>query len=113
MHRPKLIQLEKLPKPQGQPTRSPLTGTADLKLSQPNLDRRSDLAGRHSILREQSHCRVFLTGAVEHLDLLGPTCLLAIVDFSEVNDLPLKALAVLRSSVFADTPIPMFFAVFL
>src|SRR5207247_2243903 len=92
----------------GQPAGSPLPGTTNLKFTETNLNRRSHFTGDDPILREQGQRGVRLGFRVEHLDLFDPISFLAVVNFTQIDDLPLKTLTLLRASILADTPIAMF-----
>jgi len=88
-----------------------LPWTTNLKLTETNLNGRSNLTGNQAVFREQSHCGISLGRRIEHRDLFDPIGFLAVVDFSQVNNLPLKSLALLGAPILADAPVAMILAV--
>ena len=62
------------------------------------------------IRRIQRQFPGLLSGRIKHFDLLGPTRLLAVIDLTQVQQVPLHPTSP-RAHLFSDAPITVIFAV--
>jgi hypothetical protein len=83
------------------------------KLTQPKIDRRTLQFRCFTIIREKRKLGRMAMPAIQHIDGLAPSSLLAVVDFTKVEHLPLADFAVRQSPVLNDRPIPMFLTIFI
>src|SRR5262245_58356525 len=108
---PELVQLKLIPQLTGYPASSPLPRPAQLELIQPDLHPiLSGMLGHGPIRRIERQLPRLPQRRIEHLGGLGPTFLLAVVDLSQVKQVPLHPAAP-RFDLLGDAPRTMIFAV--
>src|ERR1035441_1315769 len=94
---PEDIQLQLLVEQAGQPTSAPLPGPAQFQFIQPNADDPLVLDVRSPVLRKQSYRLRLRRARLEYFDGFAPGCLLAGVNFPQVEHVPLHHLAPMRT----------------
>jgi hypothetical protein len=83
-----------------------------LQPTEPDLDHITVQARCRTIFREDGHLFWLGLSLPHYFDQLTPTCFLTVIDLPQIQYLPLNNPLPLGTSVFHDTPVAVFFAVF-
>src|SRR5215475_4085939 len=111
--RPEAIELELLIQLTCQKTRAPLPRPMQLHRVEPHLHAMTFGTGWNlAIGRKQRQLPVPSAAFIEGFDRLTPSLALAVIDFAEIQHLPLDHFATGAALVLNDIPIAMLFAVF-
>src|SRR6266508_3782964 len=110
---PETVQLQLTPQLHKQPARSPLTGVADEKISQPHLHPALSRVFRDGpVGGEQRQAHLLLAAGIEDLDAFEPALLLAVIDLTQIKNVALHDALAAASATFHNRPVPMLLAVF-
>src|ERR1700692_1762558 len=110
---PELIQTQLVPQITAQPASSPLPRPTKTHLTDPDADHIAVKLWRMPIFGKQRHLFRYLITLIEDLDRLAPRSLLAIVDFTQIQHMPLHRSTARHPAVFNHAPIAVFLAILL
>lgn len=102
-----------MPEQKENPARAPLPGLMNAKLREPHLDRAVHrVRGDRLVTGEKGQLALLLRLDIEHFDALEPGFALRIIDFAEVEHVPLHASAASAGHLLCNRVVMMLLAVF-
>src|ERR1700737_3571087 len=110
---PELIQTQLIPQITAKPASSPLPRPAKTHLTDPDADHIAVKLRGMSIFRKQRHLFGYLITLIEDLYRFAPRSLLAIVNFPQIQHMPLYGSSAGHATVFHHAPIAVLLAIFL
>jgi len=108
---PERIQIELVSQLHRQPASATLAWMAQGHFAEAYLDGIGDLGRRCAILREQTHLPNRIVRFIEHIERRTPLCLLRVVEFAQIEKLPLYHPSP-GAYAFHNTPVTVLLAVF-